>query len=276
MTPTVWTRLFEKVKGVGASWSFYTALGSFFLYFLGYLVLRFQLSTWGIATDLAVLDERYFFAGARFLVYLVTSTVNALLLTSPLFVAWWLLNRSLHFQHWRKSVNHALVGVIFAILFIQLIERKCFQFMNSILIQEQLEGDDWLKAVLLDGSSKYESLFFVMLVVGVAISVWLLLEARSSLTRRPAVEALLIFLIAVEFLLLPVNYGIIVSTRELPKVSQFAPAEAWLVWEGKDKTTFLVLEKDRKLVSVPNADVKKLELTGVSQIYRRLFLENSR
>ena len=43
------------------------------------------------------------------------------------------------------------------------------------------------------------------------------------------------------------------------------------MWEGKDKTTFLIIEKERKLVSVPNAEVKKLEITGMDYIFRRLF-----
>jgi hypothetical protein len=276
MTPTAWATVTEKVKSVGGVWPIYTALGSFCLYFLGYLVLRFQLSAWGVATDLAALDERYFFAGARFLVYLVSSAVNALLLASPLLLAWWLINKTLRFQRWRKAANYALLGVIFGVLFIQLIERKCFQFMNSVLVQQQLEGDDWLKAILLGRSPNYESLFFAALIAGVTASAWLLLEARTRPFRRPAVEALLIFLVAVEFLLLPVNYGIIIATREIPRVSQFAPAEAWLVWEGKEKTTFLVVEGGRKLVSVPNAEVKKLEITGIDHIFRRLFPENGR
>src|SRR5438045_3364722 len=48
MSPAMWTTLLEKLKGVGATWSAYTALGSFVLYFLGYLVWRFQLATWGV------------------------------------------------------------------------------------------------------------------------------------------------------------------------------------------------------------------------------------
>lgn len=272
----MWTTLLQKLKDMGASWSVYTAIGSFVLYFLGYMVLRFQLSTWGVATDLAVLDERYFFAGSRFLVYLAASAVSTLLFGIPLFAVWWLLNRSARFQHWRKSWNYALCGVVFAVLFIQLVERKCFVFMNSLLVQPALNGDGWLKAILLDDSSKYESQFFIVLIIGVVIAAWLLLQARSHPVRRPALEVLLAFLIGIEFLFLPANYGIMISTRELPKVTQFAPAEAWLVWEGKEKTTFLVLDKDRRLVSIPNSDVKKLEITGMNQIFRRLFPDNGR
>ena len=103
----------------------------------------------------------------------------------------------------------------------------------------------------------------------------MLLQAKSHSTRRPVAESLLTCLLAVQILLLPINYGIVVSTRELPRVSQFAPAEAWLVWEGKEKTTFLVLDKERKLVSVPNSEVKKLEITGMDRIFRRLFPDNT-
>jgi hypothetical protein len=275
MTPAVWTTLLEKLKGIGASWSVYTALGSFTLYFLGYLVLRFQLSTWGVATDLAAFDERYFFAGARFLVYLVSTVPSVLLLASPFLLLWWRLNKWTRFRAWRESWNYAFLGVVFAVLFIQFVERKCLQFANGILVQRQLYGDEWLKGILLDPSPNSEALFFALLVMGVAVTAWLLLQTMTHLTRRPTLENLLVFLLAVEFLLLPVNYGVIVSTRTLSKVTTFAPTEAWLVWEGKDKTTFLVAEKDRKLVSVPNGEVKRLEITGVDQILHRLFPEKT-
>jgi hypothetical protein len=60
-------------------WALLTAVGSFVLYLFGYLTLRFRLSTFGIATDLAVLDERYLFAGAQFLVYFLTAIPIVLL-----------------------------------------------------------------------------------------------------------------------------------------------------------------------------------------------------
>ena len=267
----MWSALLEKFKGVAISWSAFTALGSFVLYFLGYLVLRFQLSTWGVATDLSILDERYLFAGARFLVYLISTAVNVLLLASPLMLLWWLLNRGARFRQWRETWDYAMAGVIFAVLFIQLVEKKCFQFMNSVLFQSRLDGERWLQAVLLDSTSYYEAQFFAALVAGVAATGWLLFQCRGQKIRRPMLESVLLFLFLVEFFLLPVNYGVIVSSRELPKVATFAPAEAWLVWEGKDKTTFLVVNNDRKLVAVPNADIKKLEITGVENVFQRLF-----
>jgi hypothetical protein len=265
--------LIEKLKAIGASYSLYAAMGSFVIYFLGYLVLRFQLSTWGVATDLAVLDERYWFAGARFLVYLTSTVVNTLFLASPFLLLWWALNRWTYFHQWRERWNYAVMGVVFAVLFIQFVEKKCFQFMDSLLLQRQLAGDAWLQSVLCDSSGKYEPLFSAGLVAGVATTGWLLFQSRARKTGKPALEVALASLLVVEFLMLPVNYGVIVSTRELTRVTNFAPAQAWLVWEGKDKTTFLVLDKDRKLVAVPNAEVKKIEFTGVDSIFQHVFRE---
>ena len=65
----LWTELSEKAKAFAADWAAYAALGSFALYLPGYLSLRFHLTALGIGTDLAVLDERYLFAGAKSLVY---------------------------------------------------------------------------------------------------------------------------------------------------------------------------------------------------------------
>jgi hypothetical protein len=270
----MWSTVLEKLKGIATSWSALTALGSFILYFLGYLVLRFQLSAWGVATDLAIFDERYLFAGARFLVYLASTVVSVLLLGSPFLLIWWFLNRWPRFRQWRDTWNYALIGVIFAVLFIQIFEKKCFQFMNSVLVQRELDGDHWVRAVLLDSASYYEALFFAALVAGVAVTVWLLYQSHLQKERQPVLEVVLIFLFAVAFLLLPVNYGVIVSTRDLPKVANFAPAEAWFVWEGKERTTFLVIDKERKLVSIPNSEAKKLEITGSENIFQRLFPED--
>ena len=56
------------LKALAGSWASYSALGSFALYVAGYLALRFHLTALGVGTDLAVLDERYVFTGARFVI----------------------------------------------------------------------------------------------------------------------------------------------------------------------------------------------------------------
>ncbi|MCK5230529.1 MAG: hypothetical protein KAR13_09710, partial [Desulfobulbaceae bacterium] len=82
----------EKVKALTGNWTAVTALGSFALYLLGYLSLRFHLTVFGIGTDLSVIDERYIFEGARFLVYLVSSVpvivMILLVLAVLLYIPW--------------------------------------------------------------------------------------------------------------------------------------------------------------------------------------------
>ena len=70
----------EKLKSLGGNWASYSVLGSFLLYVLGYLTIRFYLTAFGIAIDLAVLDERYVFAGAKFLVYVVSAVSTVVML----------------------------------------------------------------------------------------------------------------------------------------------------------------------------------------------------
>ena len=45
----------DRIKALGGDWTKYTVVGSFLLYVLGYLALRFHLTAIGIGTDLAVL-----------------------------------------------------------------------------------------------------------------------------------------------------------------------------------------------------------------------------
>src|SRR6516164_6418108 len=62
--------LSQKVgDGIG-KWAGYSAVGTFLLYLFGYLALRFQLTAYGVAANLDAFDERYLFAGCRFLVIL--------------------------------------------------------------------------------------------------------------------------------------------------------------------------------------------------------------
>lgn len=87
--------LLAKVTSVTGKWPSFAAFGSFFVYLVGYLALRFQLSTYGVATNLDVWDERYLFAGSRFLVYLVSSVPNVLLIVIVLWLVFFLASRLL-------------------------------------------------------------------------------------------------------------------------------------------------------------------------------------
>jgi hypothetical protein len=87
------TELNERIKALGGDWTKYTVVGSFLLYMVGYLAVRFHLTAIGIGTDLAVLDERYLFTGARFLVYLVAAVPNLVLAAMPVAVVVWVASK---------------------------------------------------------------------------------------------------------------------------------------------------------------------------------------
>jgi len=70
----------DKLGSLAGKCTAYAALGSFLLYLLGYLTLRFQLSTYGVAANLDIFDEKYLFAGCRFVVYLVSAVPNILII----------------------------------------------------------------------------------------------------------------------------------------------------------------------------------------------------
>src|SRR4029450_5747430 len=116
----------ERISALVGDWTKYTVVGSFLLYVAGYLALRFHLTAIGVGTDLAVLDERYLFTGARFLVYLVSAVPIAVLATLPVAVVIWAAYKLVP-EAARASmcgwVMHptrlAVFGIVFAISIIQ-------------------------------------------------------------------------------------------------------------------------------------------------------------
>jgi hypothetical protein len=77
------------------------------------------------------------------------------------------------------------------------------------------------------------------------------------------------------FLLLPVNYAVVIATGRLPRVEISGTTQpAWLVWEGSEKVTYLVNGDQRALITVPQSDFTKFSITGYDPIRRKLFIEN--
>ena len=62
----IWDEAVGRLQSVGAHWASWSLIGTFVLYVLGYLTVRFHLTVLGVGTDLGILDERYLFAGAKF------------------------------------------------------------------------------------------------------------------------------------------------------------------------------------------------------------------
>lgn len=288
----VFDDLLAKVASVTGKWPSFTAFGSFFVYLLGYLTLRFELSAYGVATNLDVWDERYLFAGSRFLVYLVSAVPNVFLIVVVLWLAVFLLSRLLavdlrcritqSLRAWATKPNSVpLLGILLAVALIQFVMRQCFVFGN-LLLRRELPPFGWINGILLTDDG-YRSLYFSGLVGGVLLTgAVLLLATRIGAVTTPfskLLTALLTFLVGVQFLLLPVNYGILIASQQLPRIEELPGDEklasgdqAWLVWESKEAMTYFKRTTDDKriLITLPRKDTKTA-VVGYDAIFRVLF-----
>jgi len=285
----------DRVKAIGGSWTAYTAVGSFVLYVLGYLALRFHLTALGIGTDLAVLDDRYLFTGARFLVYLAASATSAVLLGLLLLMVLYVPYRLLPAAKRKRLVatpstlaaSHLgwllLAGIVFSVAMIQFVMRDCFELSNLLLRERLPEShfSDWL----LRGDESRIAFFFAGLMAACAVPAALLLVLRGeALTAGvAALRNLLFVLFVVQLLLLPINYGYLVLDTTLPRVASLdgmkplpKGSTAWLVWEGKDGVTFLVRAREgdktvKSLLTLPRSEAKRVEIRAYDRIYAALF-----
>jgi hypothetical protein len=270
----------EKGKKPQGLLALLTGVGSVLLYFFGYLSLRFHLSVLGVDTDLAVLDERYLFAGAQFLVYLVTSVPVALFF---LFIARWVW-RCFHPRFLGSPERMIISGIALSIILIQSVERRCLPFTN-LLLGGRLPAPGWVQELLLDERGALQSLYFSALLACILGLAWLLIAASGTKIRSWSVPSwALAGLVVIQFLLLPVTFGILIENRTVPRVTTMegkeplnSDVQAWRVWEGKDSVTFFVRrwdathETQRTLLTLNKEDIKKTEITGNDPLLRLIY-----
>ena len=134
----------EMLGGLATKWTGYAAVGSFLLYLFGYLALRFQLSFYGVDTNIDAFDEKYLFAGCSFVVYLVSTVPSVLILALVLLVILYLPYKLIPvgfrnrvkgwLLQWAANPLHMpVLGIVFAVLFIQLVERVCVRAYRQCL-----------------------------------------------------------------------------------------------------------------------------------------------
>ncbi len=265
--------LVQRVVSVAGKWTTNAGFGTFLLYLFGYLTLRFQLNTYGVATNLDVFDEKYLFAGCRFLVYLGLTLPNLLFIAAIvavlLAIAFKLMPSSVRQRPWNSVRNwlgrpyrSQIVGCAVALLMIQLLLRQCL-FLNNLLLATCLPPV-WISSVFLANDTA-QGFYFAALVAGIALTAALLVGAlrNSTIPGTRWFNVLLIVLFGIECLLLPINYGMLIASRWLPRVAQVnlvdklpESATAWLVWESKDVLTYFVRDNNdtRRLITVPRKD----------------------
>jgi hypothetical protein len=264
-------------------WALFTTLGSFFLYLFGYLSLRFHLSTFGVATDLAVLDERYLFAGAQFLVYFSCSIPIVLLFALPLY---WPMQRTFRaaLRRWPGPNWLLIAGVVVSVALIQFVTRQCLSFADNLLLADELPRPDWFAFLLLDENGGLQSLYFsglVAVVLGLLAVLWI--ANHRPTPPSPLWNGLLTLLIAIQFLMLPVTFGILIADKEAPRVTTLSGKEllkpneqAWRIWEGQDGVTFFVRTWENrnptnKLVTIDKKKIEKTEISGYDRILKLLY-----
>jgi hypothetical protein len=296
----VWRDFSSKLKSFQEHWSvWWSILGGALLYLLGYLVIRFQLTLLGVPANLDVVEERYFFAGARFVVYLIASFSNFLLLMVPVALVIWLCHRwfppgsvrraklQTACALWFTPFRLRLLGALFSIVAIQFVLRQCF-VMNNLLLAPALPDTPWLNAILL--GQKDPDLFFALLLGTCFLSLVFLLVSRAAAPVQGylhrTVEVVFVILVISQWLLLPINYSCLIAHKTLPRVNGIGQQSldnrlAWLVWENNGFSTFLLADSTnllhgRELLTLPTSDIKTLRITRYDPIFRLLFLQPSK
>jgi len=264
-----------------------TALGSVVIYLFGYLVLRFQLTAYGVVTDLDAFDEKYFFAGCRFLVFLCMALPSIALVLSVLLglgaLPWRLLPRTRRAQAcealvvwFQRPLRGDVLAFLATLLFIQLCLRQCVLLADLLLAPALPRA--WISAVLLADESA-RGLYFTALVAGVCACAGLFLLTLKPARPGPVARGLrwaTAVGVAIEVLLLAVNFGVLVGTPSLPAVE--APGEAgtdaraWLAWSSKESLVYLVCDGKggRTLVSLSRAE-REVRIVGIDQVFDSLF-----
>lgn len=292
----------RRLQAIGLQWATFSVVGSFVLYVLGYLTIRFHLTALGVGTDLGIIDERYLFGGAKFVVYVVSAVVTLLLLllvpaglgyaTSRLVTRLYRRRRApsgssaSRLHAWCLDPTRVLIaGIILSIIVIQLLMKQCFFFANLLVARNLPAQAAWLSDLLVREDDLPITLFFAGLVASVSVTGGLLILAGRGPAgaSRCVLFWLLAFLVAVQLLLLPVNYGVLIADKVLPKVASLdgetplRPGDdAWLVWEGESGVTYLVRpgaggSQTRSLVTLRRSDVKQTEIVGYNKILWEVF-----
>jgi hypothetical protein len=180
-----------------------------------------------------------------------------------------------------KPMRLAVFGIVFAVIMIQFVMRQCFAFSDLLLAPRLPSEPAWLVKLLLN--DHLMPLYFSFIVAACVVPLAMLAALRQAEAHSGSAafaKGLLAFLAAVQLLLLPVNYGVLIVDKTLPRVAVLGDKplrdgeEAWLVWEGKEGVTFLFRnqkQKRRVLITLPRTEVKRMEILGFDRILPRLF-----
>jgi hypothetical protein len=175
------------------------------------------------------------------------------------------------------------VGIVVSVVVIQFVARQCFGF-NNLLLAGSPPGPAWLRAILLDDTETLPPLFFAGLVAATGATALCFVIGRQRAAAGTAArgrEGLLAVLLAVQALLLPVNYSMLVAHKFFPRVVGSSAAEegrtAWLVWENDEAATYFVAQTGapatgRELVTLDRKESQEANrIVGYDPVLRMIF-----
>ncbi|MGF7213549.1 hypothetical protein GGE65_008194 [Skermanella aerolata] len=302
-----WAPLATAFRHAVAHWATVSATGTFALYLFGYLSLRYKLTALGIGADLGLIDERYLFEGIRFLAYIVSIFPNLILLGLILALPAWLVYR-LTPSAWRqRTVNKgrawrgrarmsrpewpAILGIVLSLMVIQVLMRKIMPFSNLLLLDRKtvenfLQNDIWLFSMMVCGPEGLVYFYFHALVSLTIIASLLHMSSRYSAPGRGGLRlarGTLVLLLGVQILLLPINFGVLVSASQaMPRVrptgeglALASGGVAWLVWESPKGVTYLIDDRTTRpdrlgLFTVQREKAPIIEIIGYDSPMRHI------
>ena len=108
-----------------------------------------------------------------------------------------------------SPIKLSLAGIALSIVVIQFVMRQPFLYSN-LLVARELPASGWLRELLLTPEEGVRSLYFAGLVAATAVTAAIVVFMSSHELPNPRARLLwgtLVAIAAIQFLLLPVNYG---------------------------------------------------------------------
>jgi hypothetical protein len=240
------------------------------LYIFGYLVVRSRSHALGTDPDLALIEETYVFAGARFAII----TTVALLLTAPFMAGLYYAARRIipalpAAAQWTVQFLAALALGLLVLrqLFFVLRPDGILACGDPTALQNR-----YLRAVLLENS--FRGFGLVLLGTGAAAlsAAWLWQNRRAA--RRPGLPLLIMAVVLVlQVLLLPLQVGAYYPDLKTQELAQ-APASLtgvspplWIIDRGSDRVVLLIRNRDNRFALVK---VKSEAVDGIATISKQL------
>lgn len=276
--------MLEPLLELAKAWGAVSALATALVYLAGYLVLRSHMAAWGIEVERSVLDLRYLFSGASFLMFAFLNIAwwAAMLLllaaataTVPALRSWF---AAFEIGQWM-----AIAGAIVSLYAFFVLYSAPVMSLRSLFLKEEVDRVRFfganparrLYARVLGGRSA--TLHARILHVGAALPlvVWALYTPSGSDVVSMLVQASLLIAAGGQILLLPVHYGILYYEAERPVLAlkpENGGGRALLLFRGEKRLALLRITKDGafRIHDVPLTRLDTAEQVGVRRLGRLL------